>query len=274
MRRLAITLGLLLSLTMFVSAAAPPDDAVAGNTPTLLKATNPPGCNTSEMALCDVIADATRASGGTELAIINGGDVIHNLDGGETTWGDIRFLFSEDRALGVTEITGAELLELLEHGVSHATVDMSTETLDLEASAFDGFPQISGFSFSYDPSAPEGLRIVSMELDGGKNITSDMTLRLTAPIFMLEGGYGYPALEYQPMDVTLSEAMGRYYGGETLPEFRTGRITCIGMSDRFSFSRPMIFFVAIAAILISLSVRGFLQKHGGDHDIPDDFDCE
>lgn len=252
MRRFIIALFLItLCIVPAQSAWAYDEDTVLGTVEFLQQATNDPGCTTTEMELCDTIADAVRSACSSQIAIINGGDIIHNLEGGEATWGDILFLFSENRPLAVAEISGADLLEILEHGVSHAVVDMSTETLDLEGSSFDGFPQVSGFTFSYDPTAPVGQRIVSAELSDGTLIVEDMTLTLAASEYMLGGGFGYPAAACRSVDITLADAMARYFqcfesGEISDPTMR--RITCIGLSDRFAPPRTTIAFISIVGM--------------------------
>lgn len=251
MRRFIIALFLVM---LFVSPAASAysyqDDTVLGTVDSLQQATNDYGCLTGEMELCDTVADAVRSACGTQIAIINGGDILHNLEGGEATWGDILFLFAEDRPLATAEITGADLLKILEYGVSHAVMDPSTETLDVEASVFDGFPQISGFSFYYDLSAQAGQRIKHAELPDGSLITADMTLTLAATEYMLSGGFGYPPVACRSAGVTLAEATAQYFDGGMIHDPAMKRIICIGVADRFAVPRPTIFVVSIAAIML------------------------
>lgn len=261
-RRVLCVLFLILLLTTEAAGAERTSDAVLGTVETLQKATNDYGCTTREMALCDTIADAMCSVGGTDIAILNGGDVIHNLDGGEVTWGELQALFLEEKTLAVTEITGAELRELLELGVSHAVVDMPAEVLDAEASSFDGFPQISGFSFRYDPTAPIGERVMEITGPDGTELDPEDTLTLTATETMLSGGYGYPVFAAERLDVTQAEALAEYFTDGVLRAPEMGRITCIGLGDRFFVARPLVLLIALAAILIVLSVRGVLRRGG------------
>lgn len=260
MRRILVLLSVLLLMIPAAQALDYGEADVVGTVETLQKATNDSGNLMQEMALCDSIADAMRAVAVTDIAILNGGDVVHNLEGGEVTWRDIQGLFAVDQPLAVTTLTGAELRELLELGVSHAAVDMSDETLDAQASAFEGFPQVSGFKFHYDPSAPVGERIVELTLTDGTEIGADMTLTLCATEEMLSGGYGYPAREWESTGLTQAQALAAYIGGGTLKTPAAGRITCIGVSGRFAVSRPLVFLCSIGAILIVFSVRGALGK--------------
>lgn len=261
-RRVLCVLFLILLLITEAAGAERTEDAVLGTVETLQKATNDYGCTTREMALCDTIADAMRSVGGTDIAILNGGDVVHNLDGGEATWGELQALFPEEKTLVVTEITGAELLSILELGVSHAVVDMPAQVLDAEASSFDGFPQISGFTFRYDPTAPVGERVTEASLADGTAITPEQMLTLTATEYMLSGGYGYPVLDFESLGVTQAQALADYFTDGVLRSPAMGRITCIGLGDRFFVARPLVLLIALAAILIVLSVRGVFRRGG------------
>lgn len=253
MRRYAAALILIIAWILpAASASSYSDSTVLGTVESLQQATNNFGNLTMEMELCDTVADAVRSACGCQIAIVNGGDLIHNLEGGEATWGDILFLFAENRPLAKTEISGADLLRILEHGVSYAVMDLSNETLDVEASVFEGFPQISGFSFTYDLSAPVGQRIIYAELPDGTLISEDMVLTLGATEYMLSGGFGYPEVPHEGMDQTLAGAMASYFEGNTLGDPEMKRITCIGVSDRFAIPRPTIFVISIAVIIAAL----------------------
>lgn len=260
MRRLFSVLMLLLMVPLTVTTAAGAqyrDSDVVGTVETLQKATNDRGNLIKEMELCDSTADAVRERCSADIAILNGGDFVANLEGGEAVWSDLQALFTEDRELAVAEITGGQLKELLEYGVSHAATSLADETLDVERSAFEGFPQISGFTFTYDPTAPVGERIFYLELADGTKVTEDMSLNLAATGYMLDGGYGYEPVSSQSAGLTLAEALAGYMDGGTLQTPKIGRIDCIGVSDYFSFPRPMIFLISVAAILIAYSVNRF-----------------
>lgn len=79
----------------------------------------------------------------------------------------------------VVEVSGKELLAIIEHGLSG---------LD------DGsgkFPQISGFKVKYDPSASPYSRVITI-LDGhGKQIKLNDIYSLGVPDFLVQGGDGY-----------------------------------------------------------------------------------
>lgn len=260
MRRVLTVLLVALFVAQMPCAMARGADTVVGTVEMLQQATNDYGCLTKEMELCDTVADAVRSACGTQIAIVNGGDFALNLEGGEVTWGDILAVFREDRVVAVAEITGAQLLELLEYGVSNAVVDMTTETLDVEESVFDGFPQISGFAFAYDPTAPVGERILYADLEDGTQIDGEMTLTLAATGHMLSGGFGYPELEHSGTGVTLAGALAQYFQDGVLGDPVMKRIQCIGLSDRFALSRPTIMVISAAAIMLCFSFGKIKQR--------------
>lgn len=84
------------------------------------------------------------------------GDLEQDLPVGEVRWEDVTRAVNEDRQLAEAEITPAQLYALLEELLSHLSVDLADESLDVEASAFAGFPQVSGFLLTVDASAPVG----------------------------------------------------------------------------------------------------------------------
>ena len=153
-------------------AAAYENSEMIGNVPILLKADEDVGgknCRNQQCSLGSAAADAARLSAGTDFAILNGGDFEGNLPPGEADWQRIRGVFSNDRELAKVSVTAAELWQILEHGVSKAVLNEELK-IDREASEFDGFPQVSGFKFCYDMSAPVGERVYSVTADNGEKI--------------------------------------------------------------------------------------------------------
>jgi 2',3'-cyclic-nucleotide 2'-phosphodiesterase (5'-nucleotidase family) len=79
------------------------------------------------------------------------------------------------------ELSGADLLSALENGVSEVE------------DAAGRFPQVSGMSFTYDPSRPPGSRIVAVEV-GGQPLKSDRIYKLATNEYVYGGGDGYETL--------------------------------------------------------------------------------
>ena len=138
----------------------------------------------SESALGDTVADALRTQSGAELAVVSSGDLSLYLMSGALTYDDVAASVPENSPYGLVAMTPAELKALLEEGVD-SLVLTEQETIDFEASQCDDFPQISGFSFRCDSSAPPGDRIMSISLEDGTRLDledQDTTYLVAAPL--------------------------------------------------------------------------------------------
>ncbi|MCL2187942.1 MAG: 5'-nucleotidase C-terminal domain-containing protein [Defluviitaleaceae bacterium] len=133
-----------------------------------------------EAAIGNLIADALRWNVGADIAIANGGGIRDDINIGNLTIGDISAVLPFINFSVKVEINPAILWQALENGVS---------TLP------DGgrFPQISGFSFTYDATAEYGYRVQSVTKNGVALGQFDTTTTFTLAIndFMSVGGDGY-----------------------------------------------------------------------------------
>jgi len=87
-----------------------------------------------------------------------------------------------DNLLVVLEVKGSTVKAALENSVSAYPAQLG------------GFLQISGFSFTFDPSKPVGSRVVSITKDG-KPMDMDATYKLCTADFTASGGDGYSMLK-------------------------------------------------------------------------------
>jgi 5'-nucleotidase len=81
-------------------------------------------------------------------------------------------------------LTGAQLKEAIEHGVSRVGAP----------SGSGRFPQVAGLRFSYTPSLPPGSRVTKLEIKSGETfapLDPAKTYRVITNNFMLNGGDGY-----------------------------------------------------------------------------------
>ena len=100
------------------------------------------------------VADVIRAEMRTDVAIINGGALRGDriIPAGSITLEDLATALVFQDRLAAIRVTGAQLLQALENGVSRAGQK-------------DGrFPQVSGVSFVFDPDAPAGQRILKTQI--------------------------------------------------------------------------------------------------------------
>jgi len=226
-------------------------DFVATN-PYLLFADEEHNSQSTECTLGDAVSDAARIYTNADIAIICGGDLIANLPSGGLSHADIMGVFAADRALATATVSIAELREILEAGLSHIILDDS-EKIDLEASAYPGFPQISGFTLYYDASRKAGSRVTNIIIgDHEEDINStEITITLAATLFMFEGGYDMPQIDNaSPAGLTLTDVMENYLNDGALdysnPE---KRIIPNGTSGVFVTGSSIAGIVIVAFIL-------------------------
>ena len=179
-----------------------------GESSVLMSSERSPGIRTQEMPLGSLVADAYRFASDAEIAIANGGDIRADLPSGVITMGDVISVLPFGNTLMVKDITPAVLFEVLENGVSGIVVN-DDFTIDYEQSPQGRFPQISGFSFTYDPSAPVGNRVQSVTLDDGRELSPDdntTTISLASSNYLMTGGDEYTMLEDIPVSRELGSA--------------------------------------------------------------------
>ena len=140
---------------------------------------------TGEAAVGDLVADALRGYFKADIALFNGGGlrgdrlypaghVLSRRDLiGEMPFGNV---------VEELEVTGAVLLQALEHGLS-----------GIEEGA-GRFPQVSGLAFSYDPVAPHGSRLGPV-LVAGVQVEPGRAYRLATTDYLAAGGDGYGMLK-------------------------------------------------------------------------------
>jgi 2',3'-cyclic-nucleotide 2'-phosphodiesterase (5'-nucleotidase family) len=132
----------------------------------------------------NLIADALRAATRADITITNGGGIRadRTYDAGTVlTRRDILTELPFGNVTVLTELPGSQVLAALENGVSQ--VDKGAGR----------FPQVSGLSFAFDPSAPAGSR-VSEVMVGDAALDIDKVYKVATNDYMLGGGDGYGAL--------------------------------------------------------------------------------
>lgn len=129
--------------------------------------------------IAQVMLDKGR-DGGAQIAITNGGGIRASIKAGKVTVGDVLTVLPFGNTLALTTITGAQLKDALENGVSQVE------------SGAGRFPQIAGFSFTYDPALPAKSRVTSIAYNGAA-VDPNGAYRVATNNFMLTGGDGYTA---------------------------------------------------------------------------------
>lgn len=139
---------------------------------------------TRESTMGNLIADAIRERLGADIGLTNGGGVRGDRTyaaGTALTRKDILTELPFGNVAVLIELTGAQLLEALENGVSR-----------IEDSA-GRFPQVSGLSFTFDAARAPGKRVSDVRI-GTQPLDPARTYRVATNDFIYAGGDGYTAL--------------------------------------------------------------------------------
>ena len=147
----------------------------------------------AENGLCDLVADAYRAIGGTQTALINAGSVRNNLEAGKVTYNSVLNILPYSNDVVTAKVTGQMLLHALEFGVA------------LLPNISARFPQVSGIAFHVNTEIPtsvvqdstgqfagvDGPRRVYDVTVGGVPIDPKAEYTITGTTYLLNGGDGY-----------------------------------------------------------------------------------
>lgn len=130
--------------------------------------------------IADIMLERTKSIPGHEadVALTNAGGIRTQLKAGDITKKNLYTLLPFPNTLVVIEVTGEELRQALESGVSKVETGEGR------------FPQISGMSFTYNPSKPSGQRVVEVKV-GGQPLDLKKTYKVATNDFLATGGDGY-----------------------------------------------------------------------------------
>ena len=128
----------------------------------------------------DFVADTMRSLSGADAAIINGGGIRVSIRKGEVRVKDIYSALPFDNYIVAIKLTGKQIKEALEHGVSGIENEEGR------------FPQVSGLTFKFSPFAKRGSRVKEISI-AGKPVPSDGEYIIATNDFMAVGGDGYKA---------------------------------------------------------------------------------
>lgn len=135
---------------------------------------------TRETNLGNFIADIMRRTSGADITLINGGGIRTSIKKGEVKVKDVYSVLPFDNYIVAIKLTGEQIREALEHGVS-AVEDEEGR-----------FPQVSGLTFKYSASKKRGARIEEIFV-GGRRIELDKEYIVATNDFLAVGGDGYKA---------------------------------------------------------------------------------
>ncbi|MGM0397320.1 MAG: 5'-nucleotidase C-terminal domain-containing protein [Bacillota bacterium] len=175
-----------------------------------------------ETNLGNLITDAMIVASGADVALTNGGGIRASIEAGEITIEDVLTAFPFTNVLTNIEVTGAELMAALEHGVK-----------DYPATAGQ-FPHVSGMSYTFDPNQEVGSRITELMING-EPVVMEETYTLVTNDFLAAGGDGYTMFEGKEIlaySGLLSEVLEEYLRAnpEIAPAIE-GRIVALPMVE-------------------------------------------
>ena len=136
-----------------------------------------------ETGFANYIVDSMRMQVDADVGLTNGGGIRSDqvYPGGEDiTLRDVFAILPFGNTVVKTEVTGATILDALEHGVAAGTPQ-------------GRFPHVSGMAYVWDPDAESGDRIVEVTVDG-EPLDEGAIYSLATNDFMLGGGDGYDML--------------------------------------------------------------------------------
>lgn len=116
--------------------------------------------------------DALRQTAGTELAFQNGGGLRTSIPAGPITMGNLYEVMPFDNTLVTMDLTGDQVLQVLNHGIN----------------AKAGTVQFSGLDITIDSSRPYGSQLVEVRLADGRLLDPAASYRIVTNDFLAAGG--------------------------------------------------------------------------------------
>lgn len=163
-----------------------------------------------ETNLGNFIADIMRRASKADAALINGGTIRTNMIRGEVRIKDVYSVLPFDNYIVAIKLTGRQIAEALEHGVSG--VDEGEGR----------FPQVAGLTFIYSPFAPKGSRIREI-LIAGQPLDPGREYTVATNDFLAVGGDGYRAFAEAVKSSKNFSAIGGMLQGEKVVYSDSGR---------------------------------------------------
>ena len=131
-----------------------------------------------EYALGHLIADAQRAAGGSQIAVMNNGGIRTDLEAGPVTWGELYQLQPFANRIIRLRLSGEIVKEFMEFIVADRQPRM----------------HVSGITVWYDTTAAPGSRVQRMQLSDGETVRPTGTYEVGVNDFMAGGGDGLTML--------------------------------------------------------------------------------
>ena len=146
--------------------------------PLIAGITNDHACRWKETNIGNLLTDSFRNYYDADIAILNGGGIRADAAAGSFTVKDAQAIIPFENRICLIEISGKEILQILEHG--SAAVEEKAGR----------FLQISGAQYRYDWKNEAGNRIVDVTI-GNEKLDENKMYTVALPDYILEGGDGF-----------------------------------------------------------------------------------
>lgn len=138
-----------------------------------------------ESALGNLIADALREWGGTDIGFMNSGGIRSDLRAGDLVYSDIFEVSPFDNYPAIVTMTGRQVIDAIRH----------------TSGGDRGILQVSGVRYTIDRARPAGERVTEVTLANGDPIDPAKLYTVVMPDFLAHGGDGMaPVTETVPAD--------------------------------------------------------------------------
>ena len=158
-----------------------------------------------QYALGNLIADAQRAAGKADVAVMNNGGIRADLQAGQATYGSLFEIQPFGNTLYRLTLRGSVLRAYLERLVGRDEVNA----------------HVSGVNVVYLPARPPGSRISSITMSDGRPLRDDATYTLVLSNFLVGGGDGLglaaEALETEPLGIPDIDALVGFVRAQRQP---------------------------------------------------------
>jgi 5'-nucleotidase len=158
-----------------------------------------------QYALGNLIADAQRAAGKADVAVMNNGGIRADLQAGQATYGGLFEVQPFANTLYRLTVRGRDLRSYLERLIGRDEINA----------------HVSGVNIVYAPAKPQGSRIVTVMMSDGRALRDDATYTLVFTNFLLAGGDGLglagDAIKTEPLGIVDIDALVRYVQSRPQP---------------------------------------------------------
>ena len=184
---------------IFAAGQAEALDTVVGETEVRLEAERE-NIRTRETTLGNLVTDIMKYKADADVAITNGGGIRHSVPTGDITLEDVLEIHPFGNKIVIVELTGQEIIDVLEHGVSQ------------HPEHWGGFAHVSGLRYTFNPLNEPGERIHQVWYEG-ELIDPEATFEVATNDFLAEGGDDYEIFAdkvYINTDISMDEAIIDY----------------------------------------------------------------